>query len=554
MRADSDTLRVVLMWHLHQPDYRDPLDGSFRAPWSYLHALKDYTDMAAHLETQPGACAVINFTPVLVDQLQDYRRRLEAPEGTRIGDDLLDALRQPLLAPEEDGRRALIHQCLQAQRRRMIERHEPLRRLVEVAELALREARVLDYLDEGFVADLLVWYHVAWLGESVRSQTPLVARLMEHEHRFSAHDRQELLTLIRRTLSDLLPRYAALARDGRVELTTTPYTHPILPLLLDLTSAAECRPDLPLPLTRQYPGGEQRVQLQLAQARARHREVFSLEADGCWPSEGAVSAATLSAIGAAGFRWTASSQAVLRHSLDGDDLGSEQLHRPYRLHPAGPVCFFRDDELSDLIGFTYKDWGAGEAVADLVRRLEHVAAEPGAGPGRVVLIALDGENAWEHYPANGAAFLQKLYHQLAAHPRLSLTTPSRCIEEGVPVRQLKRMVAGSWVYGDLATWIGSEDKNRAWELLVEAKHAFDACSTPDARAVGQLAVCEGSDWFWWPGEYNPEGNVATFERLFRIHLAGLYRLLGREVPTHLAHAFTHGAHISGETATMRPQR
>lgn len=551
----TERLRVVLCWHMHQPEYRNPIGGRTLAPWVYLHALKDYADMAAHLEANPAACAVVNFTPVLLDQLDACAQRLNGVcRGVgAVGDLLLDTLAQTVLTLGTDERRQVVAACLRAQRHRLMDRFPAYRRLVDIAELALAQRDAFDYLDDGFVFDLLVWYHLAWLGESVRRRDRRAAALIEKERRFDGHDRMSLLELTRDVLVALLGRYRALAAQGRIELATTPWAHPILPLLLDFGSAREARHALPLPAMAGYPGGARRVDRQLRDALTTHRRVFGDTPAGCWSSEAAVSSASLRHIGAAGFGWTVSSQTVLRHSLPLHAPGSELLHRPYRQHDDGPAVFFRDDELSDRIGFVYKDWRAEDAVADLLGRLAAIAAEP-AGPGRVVAIALDGENAWEHYEANGQDFLRGLYAELANHPALAVTTFGRCLADpGVPLQRLDRLVAGSWVGGDLCTWIGSRGKNRAWDMLVEAKHQYDRLDGEDDPAIArQLAVCEGSDWFWWPDGHHPAAEVSRFERMYRMHLAGLYRLLGCDAPDYLGHPFTHGAEHVTEVVTMLP--
>jgi alpha-amylase/alpha-mannosidase (GH57 family) len=295
------------------------------------------------------------------------------------------------------------------------------------------------------------------------------------------------------------------------------------------------------------------------QGKNVHRRDFGAVPAGCWPSEGAVSTAAVQLLDGAGFRWTASSQRVLLNSLGLDSAGSEVVHRAYALPDRRIAMFFRDDELSDLIGFQYKDWHADDAVANLMARLMAIADEPGAGAGRVVTIALDGENAWEHYPENGYHFLGALYRTLAHHPQLRLTTFSACLDDpDIQVRPLQRLVAGSWVYGDLTTWIGHRDKNRAWDMLVAVCKRVAAVlaaghlnPSDKAKLERQLAVCEGSDWFWWPGDYNPEAAVAHFDHLYRMQLAGLYHLLGESPPDYLALPFSHGnAQATG--GVMRP--
>lgn len=552
--SDS-TLRVVLCWHMHQPDYREAFGGVFVEPWAYLHGIKDYADMAAHLEQVPGACAVFDFSPILLDQLADYSRRLKRhlADGTPIGDRLLDALSHPVLPLDEDARRGLVRACLQANRKRLIERFPSYRRLADMAATMLAESTSLAYLEDRFVFDLLVWFHLAWLGETLRRDDRRADHLLSRAGSFSYQDRQLLLTLISDTLQDVLPRYRRLAENDRIELATCPWAHPILPLLLDFHAAREARAQSPLPVALGYPGGRERAKWQLETATIHHRQCFGLDAQGCWPAEGALCGETVKLLGEIGFAWTASGQAVLCNSLGRPHPGSEDIHRPWRLTENGPVIFFRDDGLSDLIGFTYKDWHADDAVNNFISHLETIAAEK-AEPGRVVSVILDGENAWEHYPDNGYHFIGSLYRKLLAHPGIELTTFSRCLSDAaVPVRRLKRLVAGSWVHGNLDTWIGDQDKNRAWEMLVVAKQQWD--NLPEdlrEQTRRQLAICEGSDWFWWPGDYNPEAIVSRFERLYRRHLADLYRQMGQPPPDHLDQAFSRGGGQQEGSGTMRP--
>lgn len=542
---------MVLLWHLHQPEYRDRETGRVLAPWTYLHALKDYSDMAAHLELQPAARACFNLTPVLLEQIEAYVPGLVADRP--CGDALLDALLPDGLPSQPSARRALVAECLRAQRQRMVERHAPFAGLVAIAEAALAAPGGLAYLGQDFVADLVVWYHLAWTGEALRRTLPLHGELLARGSPFGTGERLALRRAIGAVLAGLMGRYRALSEAARVELISSPYTHPILPLLVDFGSARQARSGLALPRHPRYPGGRERALVQLVEGREQAARVFGRAPSGCWPSEGAICAESLQLAAEAGYRWLASGAAVLAHSLGAGALDSEALHRPWRLVEGGPVLFFRDDGLSDRIGFEYKDWAPADAVGDLLARLENIAAS--GGPGRVVLIALDGENAWEHYPENGWAFLSGLYRALAEHPQLELTTPSACLESPeVEVRSLHRLVAGSWVFGDLATWIGHPDKNQAWDWLVEAKQVFDARAEPSPAARAQLAVCEGSDWFWWPGDYNPPQIVAEFEALYRHHLATLYQCLGQPVPNALSRPFSHGHGPGDGLAVLRPPR
>jgi len=351
-----------------------------------------------------------------------------------------------------------------------------------------------------------------------------------------------------------VPRFKKLSERGQCELSMTPYGHPIVPLLLDFKSAREAMPSVELPRHPNYPDGAARAAWHMEHGCKVFTAAFGMRPVGCWPSEGALSQGTLELLDRFGFRWVASSTNVLRNSLGPDAL----LDVPYRMDSQHLRCFFRDDALSDRIGFTYATWHGDDAARNFVDELAKLAQKYADKPGHAVLVALDGENAWEHYPFNGYYFLRGLYAELAAHPALELTTLSDCVARGLEPRQLTRVVTGSWVHGTLATWIGDPDKNAAWELLCEAKLAFDRVlaqkSLSDsqlAAAEQQLALCESSDWFWWFGDYNPSDAVKQFDELYRRQLGVLYRLLRLDPPPSLARALSVGRGAPEHGGVMR---
>jgi alpha-amylase/alpha-mannosidase (GH57 family) len=562
---DAARLPVVLLWHMHQPQYRDAITGEYTLPWTYLHAIKDYTDMAAHLEDNPAACAVVNFTPVLIEQLEELAARVgeHLAQGTPLPDPVL-ALLGPAPVPGAPAERLkLLRACLRAQREHMIERFPPYLELVRLADTFGAPERIA-YASDQYLHDLAVWYHLAWLGETVRRTEPLVEALSKRERDFTGGERRELLSLIGRLLAQVLPRYRRLASAGRCELSVTPYAHPIAPLLIDFRSAREALPLLPLPRHAGYPGGSARAAWHVGEAVRVFTRTFGERPRGCWPAEGAVSEATLALLAAQGFEWAASGEGVLRASLELSGIQGDHgaaaagaLDRPYRLAGTSVDCFFRNDTLSDLIGFSYATWHGDDAASNLVNELARLA-DSYPPDGHAVLIALDGENAWEHYPFNGYYFLRALYAKLSAHPRLELTTLARCRARGVAARPLPRLRAGSWVHGTLATWMGDADKNQAWDLLCEAKEAFDrvqggtALDAAQREAAGrQLALCEASDWFWWFGDYNPTESVRQFDELYRRQLTALYARLQLPAPALLAQPISSGGGAAEHGGTMR---
>ncbi|MEX0976263.1 MAG: glycoside hydrolase family 57 protein [Woeseia sp.] len=530
-------LKLVLCWHMHQPQYRRVSDGQYRRPWTWLHGIKDYTDMAAHLESVPGARAVVNFSTILLEQISDYADRLACwqRDGQAIGDPLLDALGGRLPTSPE-MRLALTEACRHANKIHMVAAFPIFAVLHEKASVAVATGEPLGVAD---FYDLLVWYHLAWTGESVRRAQPLVRKLQEKGREFSADDGRQLLALIGDLLGEILPRYRRLAESGSVELSVTPHAHPILPLLIDTAVALEAMPEVALP-PRPYPGGMDRCRWHLDRAIAVFERHFGFRPRGCWPSEGGVSEAVLPLLAEHRFHWTATGTKVLRNSVG---RSATVAHfRAWRL-TAGQqscVCFFRDDELSDRIGFRYSTWSAEHAVDDFIARLEAVRRNWTDAPAPVVSMIMDGENAWEHYPYNAWYFLQHLYSKLAQHPHIELATYDELIAGGIATETLPQLVAGSWVYGNFAVWIGDAQKNRAWDLLIEAKECVDRAlasktfSPVQREAIAeQLGVCEGSDWFWWLGSDNRLEDSIAFDSLLHEHLEALYVLLGEPLPGNL---------------------
>ncbi|MCL7743987.1 glycoside hydrolase [Guyparkeria hydrothermalis] len=535
-------LPVVFLWHMHQPEYRDPRDGVYQQPWTYLHALKDYVDMAAHLERWPEARAVVNFVPILLEQLEDYATQIaryrESGKSEGLRDAVLKSLADPGALVGEERSRALF--ALQrANRERMIDRFPTFDRLIDVAEALSATDAPGRYADDAFLGDLSTWYHLAWCGETLRQTHPLIASLEEQGGNFSAESRQALVELIGETIAGLFERYRTLAERGQVELSMTPYAHPIVPLLQDLRAGTESEPAAPQPEATDYPGGEDRALWHIEHGREVFRRLLRVEPAGCWPSEGAISDPTCRLLAQAGFDWMASGQQVLRNSLNHARQELHCQHRSYERPDQSIRLFFRDDGLSDRIGFDYQNWHADDAVGDLVHHLVSIAdtCKHLEVDAPIVPIILDGENAWEHYPDNGFWLLDGLYKRLSDHPRLQMTTFSEYLSGQPSAVTLRALVAGSWVYGNLATWVGEAAKNRAWDRLVEAREAYlsaeekgfwdDETARRNAR---QLAVCEGSDWFWWFDDDSPADAVRDFDRLFRLQLARLYELIEETPP------------------------
>ncbi|MES9855759.1 MAG: glycoside hydrolase family 57 protein [Sedimenticola sp.] len=559
----EEKLNVVLCWHMHQPPYQDEHDGDYKLPWTYLHAIKDYVDMVAHLEECPSAKCVVNFSPTLLEQISDYSRqcRRYLEDRTPVTDPVLSSLVASDLPSDPGKRTNLIKACLKANEERAISRYEAFQQLASLAgDVKSLETRSL-YLSNQFLTDLLVWYHLVWIGETVRHKDPRIKYLLKKSRLYNFDDRSLLFTVISELLSGLIERYRKLAERGQVELSFSPYSHPIMPLLLDFKSAQQAWPEIPLPQAEQYPGGEVRAHWQIDKGIDCFERHFGFKPSGCWPAEGAISTQTLKLLDEHGIKWAASGENVLSNSLTPKEKGvaeKDWLYTPYRISETDLHSFFRDDGLSDLIGFEYARWHGDDAVANLISHLETIATRSKDTPDSVVSIILDGENAWETYPYNGYYFLSALYKHLSIHPSINLTTYSEYLKTERQSPLLTDVTAGSWVHGTFSTWIGDPGKNRAWDLLCEVKRAFDEEKSSgrltDAtliQAEHELAICEASDWAWWFGDYNPEGAVSDFDNMYRRHLGNLYRRLNRPSPESLDEVISHGSGDPAAGGVMR---
>lgn len=541
-------LRLALLWHQHQPLYRSPATGLYALPWVRLHGLKDYYDMAALALEHPGLRLTINLVPSLLDQLEEYA-------SGRAVDPALDLARRPAADLDEEARLALLAMFFSVPYRTLI---SPFRRYAGLyhkrgapgPDGLYRDA--LERFRPDDLRDLQVWFHLAWSGRTL-AQRPEVRDLIRKGEQFTEEEKLALLAAQQELLREIVPIHRRLRDAGVAELSTSPAYHPILPLLCDLESAREAIPHLPLPSTSfRHP---EDASWQIREGMRTARERFGGSVSGMWPSEGSLSVAALTLMGEAGVIWTASDEDVLRASA-GRPLAPAEVHRPWRVPAAGercPAVFFRDKELSDLIGFSYARWQPDAAAADFIARLRGRAAE---APGGVVSIILDGENAWEHYPGNGVEFLHALYEGLTRTEGIRTVTFSEALE-GSATGALDGLRAGSWIGASFATWIGHPEKNRAWTLLSSAREDARRAlgdGLHESAAFRALAAAEGSDWFWWFGEDHSSEQDAIFDAFFRDLLRTVYSIIGMPAPSSLDEPIKKSRlrHWAAPTAPITP--
>jgi len=515
-------LRIAILWHMHQPDYRDPVAGRTLLPWTYLHAVKDYGEMLKTAAEVAGARMTFNLVPTLVEQLDRY-------VSGEANDHWLELARQDPASMSQAERGILLDQFFSVHHERHVFPLPKYRQLLKRrGELRIPEA---DDFSEQDLRDLQVLFLLAWSGHHLgRSET--VRRLRHQAEGFTEQDKAELLALYDREISGVLDLYRDLEAQERIEISVTPYAHPILPLLCGNQVAREAVPGTPLP-QRPYRHPED-AQLQVRYGLQLVRERFGDRQRGMWPAEGAVSEAALQILRQNGAAWVASDEDILHKSLPDGLSRRELLYRPYSYQQL-PILF-RNRELSDRIGFVYAHWQPERAAEDLIGHLKRAAH---IAPDGLLPLILDGENCWERYQDNGYPFLRALYSGILATPELRMVTVSEALAEMHPT-PLQRIAPGSWINGNFQIWIGHPEENRAWDLLDTARQetglepvvaaALDNPGQPLPEAVLHLLRAEGSDWFWWFGDDHVTAQADLFDKLFRRHLEALYQAGGKPVP------------------------
>jgi alpha-amylase/alpha-mannosidase (GH57 family) len=555
-------LHVAFIWHQHQPLYKYR-DGKYRLPWVRLHGTKDYLDLILLLEKYPKLHQTVNLVPSLILQLEDYIA------GTAF-DPYLELALMPLEQLQPAQKQFIIRHFFDANHHTLIDPHPRYRELY-YQRLEHGEPWCFEHWIDRDYGDLLAWHNLAWFDPLFWDDAE-IAHWLKQDHDFSLSDRQRIYSKQREILRQIVPKHRQMQETGQLEVTTTPYTHPILPLLADTNVGRVAVPDMTLPQQR-FSWAED-IPRHLSKAWDMYKDRFGRTPRGLWPSEQAVSPEMLPYVARQGFKWLCTDEAILgstlKHFFHRDGYGNVQepelLYRPYKVStPDGDLAMvFRDRRLSDLIGFTYSGMPADKAADDLVGHLREISRLLIAKEGHqgtsleqpwLVTIALDGENCWEHYHLDGKPFLEHLYQTLSDDDSIKLVTVSEFTDAFPPTASFpaQSLHTGSWVDGNLTTWIGDPAKNRAWDLLTTARAVLashpEATEANNPAAWEALYAAEGSDWFWWFGEGHSSNQDAMFDRLFREHLIALYQALNEPVPPEL----TQDIESHQRKTTYRPE-
>jgi alpha-amylase/alpha-mannosidase (GH57 family) len=464
----------------------------------------------------PDIHQTFNLVPSLILQLEEYARG-----------EARDPLFNLAFTPAED---------LDAASRALVARKffpVPVKTMVEpyprYAELL---GRRYEKLTDQEIRDIQVLWTLVWMDEERRP-----ARLVAKGRDFNLVEQASLRDMVLETLREIVPAYRRHQDEGSIEISTTPFYHPILPLLVN------SRVDDPgVPIEFQFP--EDALE-QLQRARAFMQERFGRAPRGLWPSEGSVSDAMSELVAKAGFEWMATDEGILSKSgVPIYDGNRHRLYRPYRRNNL--TVFFRDRTISDLIGFHYMHGAARDSAADLLRRLKEVPTDSH------VSIILDGENPWDYYASSGRDFLKFVFEGIRQEPSLEAVTLSEA-QRRVQPEPLNWLAPGSWAGANFGIWMGHPEDHEAWSWIVRARAALmsqKGVASDDqwTQAHEELLVAEGSDWMWWFGSDFTSDEDAVFDALFRRHIGNIYRLLGLPEPEGLQNPIKKS--LAGRTGVM----
>jgi len=540
-------LKVAVIWHMHQPYYKDILTGEFLLPWVRLHATKDYYDMAALLDHFPGIRQTFNVVPSLLAQIDDYAKG----EGT---DRFLQLSEMPASELNDRDRHFILCNFFLAHWDNMI---KPYSRYWEILtkrgfHRSKEELKgLVGQFSDDEMRDLQVLFNLCWFDPSFIKNDSFLADMAEKGRGYSEEEKLKLLAKQKKIVGMVIPNYKRLAKEGRIELTTTPFYHPILPLLCDSNIASKALPGIKLP-KEQFSHPED-AREQIKRGIAFHQKTFGSAPAGMWPSEGSVSEEALEMIASSGIEWVATDEEILEASTHervhrgegGTVQNPDFLYKPYVYNADGKdiAMIFRDHQLSDLIGFVYSSWEPRSAASDFMGKLHDIRRTLGDGNksgDHIVPVILDGENCWEHYLNDGWDFLTSLYQMVEDDPLIEMVTVSEHLKAHPPTARLNNVFPGSWINHNFRIWIGHDEDNLAWDYLKQARDTLTVAEKEGnvdqdsiSKAWEHIYIAEGSDWCWWYGDEHSTENDADFDLLFRKNIINVYKIIDQEVPPEL---------------------
>jgi alpha-amylase/alpha-mannosidase (GH57 family) len=532
-----DTVYLAFLWHMHQPYYKNLSTGEYLLPWVLLHGTKDYFDMAHMVQEFDGLRQNFNLVPSLLLQLRDY-------EDLNVEDAYVRVFRRPPQDLSDDERVFLLKNFFNANWENMI---RPFPRYWELLTKRgfyyPREGldEIKGYFTNEELRDIQVLFFLAWIDPLFYGIYDGLKFLKSKGRAFTEDDKLILADVQKEILKGILPLHADLSSQGKIEISTSPFYHPIIPLLIDGTIAREAMPDVELP-ARPFHRPEDAAR-QIHSARELFFEIFHFYPKGMWPPEGSVSDDALELYMEHGVEWLATDEDILLRSLriessrdgEGSIANPELLYKPYRFERKGKSLdvVYRDKYLSDLISFHYSRSDPKEAANDLLKRIRKIGESARGRLDRpLVTIAMDGENAWESYRNDGRDFLAYFYEGILKDGSITPVTIGDYLKESTDFGTLHHTFAGSWIGHNFAIWIGHVEDNTGWNLLSETRDFLERedPEKKNGKAWESIYIAEGSDWFWWFGDEHSSENDEIFDFLFRENLANVYSFLGKEPP------------------------
>lgn len=533
----DNPLYISFVWHMHQPYYKDPSTDIYRLPWVRLHGTKDYLDMLEILKDFPAIKQNFNLVPSLLEQLNDYTEN-------NAKDSYLEVTGKKASDLTPDDKMFILENFFLAQWENMI---RPFPRYFELLVkrgthfIKSDLVRTIKYFMEADFLDLQVLFNLCWIDPFFRQSDPFLKMLVKKGRNFTEDEKILLIEKQMEILKRIIPAYREMASTGQVELSLSPFYHPITPLLCDTDIARVAMPGVNLPRHKfSYPEDARK---QIEMGITYFEKVFNYRPAGMWPSEGSVSEQALKIISSFGIQWVATDEGILAHSLrkvlrdcSGNLTDPQALYRPYRFEDMSIV--FRDHTLSDLIGFVYSQWDPRKAAEDLTAKLLHIRNSMPMDKPRLVSIILDGENAWEHYKNDGRDFFLYLYEGLSREERLKTTTVSEFITHYDSGEKLEYLYPGSWINSNFGIWLGHEEDNISWDYLADTRKKLEYFQKENPgrdldKAWKSIYIAEGSDWNWWYGDEHTTDTQEEFDELFRLNLMQVYREIGKEIPAEL---------------------
>ncbi len=559
----AKALNIAFIWHMHQPYYKDQISDTYELPWVRLHAIKDYYDMVSILKNYPKVHQTFNIVPSLLEQISEYA------EGTVRDKYLHYSMKHPNELTSKEKIFILKRFCNLAWEKRVAKypRYWELIKKREELFCALGAPRAAAKFTEDEYRDIQVWFNLSWFDPMWIEKFPDLKKIVEKGRDFSEKDKYCVTEKQFEVIRKIIPLYKEMQERGQIEITTSPYYHPILPLLVDVSSARIAVPDIELPpVPFAFPEDAKK---QIEDGLDAYLKYFGTKPWGMWTPEQAVGENILAMLAQEGINWIISDEEVLARSLERQIPRNEQravlepevLYKPYLIEKDSfkETIVFRDLVLSNLIAFVYGSRPAQEAVADFIERLEQIwNMVKERNDDFLVTVALDGENCWEYYQNDGHDFLHLLYEQLSEKEYFNLVTVSEYLSRQTKLNQLSKLHTGSWINGNFRTWIGSPAHSSAWNYLLKARNMlleYQAAHPQGKKELIQKAwkeiyIAEGSDWFWWLSNLHDSGMDEIWDSLFRLHLRAVYELLGRPSPLYLYYPLLEKAALSPVTPPL----